>query len=118
MNQRQTSNPVYTAALFDAHDLRGIPPLNSLKAAWDKPLRHEDPLMDEERRLLSVAQYVRDCLAASAPALLEACKSLIASYEFHCPEAVEHSNALKKAREAIAQEEGHRRVMAEARKTR
>lgn len=35
-------------------------------------------------------------------ALLEACKSLIRSYEFHCPEAREHSNAIRLAKEAIA----------------
>ena len=34
--------------------------MNELKAAWDMPLRHEDPLVDEERRLLAVAQLVRD----------------------------------------------------------
>lgn len=49
---------------FDAHDLEHIPPLNVLKAAWDKPLPHEDPFMDEESRLLSVAQKVRDYVLA------------------------------------------------------
>lgn len=41
-------------------------------------------------------------LIAAAPALLEACQALIASYEFHCPEAKENSNAIKAGRQAIA----------------
>lgn len=45
---------------FDPRDLQDIPGFNLLKAAWDLPLPHEDPLCDEERRLLSVAQIVRD----------------------------------------------------------
>lgn len=60
MNNRLNPNTAYIATPFDAHDRHGLPPLNELKAAWDKPLPHEDPLMDEERRLLCVAQCVRD----------------------------------------------------------
>ena len=60
MNNRLTQDTAYIAKPFDAHDTCNIPPFNELKAAWDKPLPHEDPLADEERRLLSVAQHVRD----------------------------------------------------------
>ena len=51
-----------TTTPFDQNDTAGLPPLNLLKEAWDRPLRHEDPLLDEERRLQSVAQLVRDSL--------------------------------------------------------
>ena len=37
MNNRLTQDTAYVAKPFDAHDTRGLPPLNSLKAAWDKP---------------------------------------------------------------------------------
>ena len=60
MNNRLTDNPAYITSPFDAWDTRDLPPLNELRAAWDKPLEHEDPLMNEDRKLLSVAQYVRD----------------------------------------------------------
>ena len=60
MSNRRTNNTAYVVKPFDAHDTCNIPPFNELKAAWDKPLPHEDPLADEERRLLSVAQCVRD----------------------------------------------------------
>ena len=50
---------------FDPFDTAGLPGLNKLKAAWDRPLRREDPLIDEERRLLAVAQLVRDSLPST-----------------------------------------------------
>lgn len=78
MKAEHTPTPwasVEEARPFDAHDTRDIPGYNLLKQAWDRPLPHEDPLADEERRLLSVAQCVRDyCDAAymtKAEALLK-----------------------------------------------
>lgn len=60
-----------TDRIFDPRDMAGLPPLNEIKEAWDTPLPHEDPGMDEERRLLSVAQYVRDyCLPQSVEEVL------------------------------------------------
>lgn len=38
--------------------------------------------------------------------LREALESMITSYEHHCPEAKEHSNAIKKAKAALAGEGG------------
>lgn len=44
---------------------------------------------------------VRACNSHSA--LVEACKSLIRSYEYHCPDAKDQSLAIKNAKQALAQ---------------
>jgi hypothetical protein len=45
-------------------------------------------------------------LIAAAPDMYEALESMIKSYTYHCPEADEHSNAIKTARAALAKARG------------
>lgn len=53
--------------VFDSGDRRGLPPVEVLRRAWELSLPHEDPGLDFERRLLSVAQAVRDWPGPTGP---------------------------------------------------